>query len=140
MRGAHNIIRIRDRTVGTRQNFHQAEVHDLDHIGQLTSVAQHDVGGFYVAMYKPDGVGLGERTGGLFENMDRARRRDRPFLGNQLLESETIDVLHRVVELTIRRSAVVIDANAIGVLEAAGLSNLAFKSGDVLLTDCVDGK
>jgi hypothetical protein len=72
-------------------------------------------------------VGLGQRRGGLGDQVHRARRRQRAALRHQLLQRGAVEQLHREVRQAVVGDAVVEDADGVGVGERRGGGGLALE-------------
>ncbi|MEJ2312066.1 MAG: hypothetical protein P8Y11_06725 [Gemmatimonadales bacterium] len=96
----------------------EAEVEHLDEIEQAAALSQEDVGRLDIPVDDPARMGFGQGAQRLAQDVGDARRGQRPEALHELLEVHARQVLHRVVERVVRRSAVVEDRDRVGVREA----------------------
>src|SRR5262245_2147154 len=76
----------------------KAEVQQLDHVVLATALTDYDVAWFDVAVDQTDCVRLAQRPAHLAQETDGARRRQGAVTLNELLQRETRQILHDVVE------------------------------------------
>ena len=104
-----------------------AEVDQLDDVGLAAGGGHQQVRRLDVAVDHPARVGLGQRRGGLGDQVDRARWRQRAALGHQLLQRDAVEQLHREVRQAVVGDAVVEDPDGVGVGERGGGRGLALE-------------
>ena len=93
--------------------LHETEVDDLGDVEPAAALAQQDVGGLHVAVDEARAVGFAQRLAHLAQHVDDTARRHGPVAPDQLLEVDTVEVLHGVVEEAVWRPAVVVDRDGV---------------------------
>jgi hypothetical protein len=83
---------------------------------------------------------LGERLADLAQDVDDPARRKRPFLADEAIQVEAVEVLHHVIEGAFRRAAVVVDRDRVRVVESRGQLRLALEAFEPLGAGASRGK
>ena len=96
-----------------RQFFDQSEIQYLDEIGALPEAADEHVAALDVAMHQSSVVCLFERFAGLPQEPDDAARRLRPILIHEGFRIQAVQILHRVIERSVLRQAVIVDRHGV---------------------------
>ena len=123
-------MRVGDGVGGRSAAADQAEVEQLGDVVDAAALADHDVGRLDVAVDQVHAVGLAQRRADLAQEVDDARRRQRAVALDDLLERQSRQVLHHVVEGAVVGVAVVVDLHRVPVGEPGGGPHLALEAGE----------
>ena len=92
-----------------------AKVEHLDEVaGEPDAIAEHDIGGFEIAMDKPIGMRFDERLEDLDEDLNRDFGRERMRFVEQIFELFARDEFHRDIGQALGRLAYVVEEDGIG--------------------------
>ena len=95
--------------------LHEPEINHLSNVGNAAALAEDDVGRLDIAVDQAALVSLHECAAHLREDVNDSGRLLRAVLRDEIVERETIQVLHRIVEDPGRGSAVVEDRDRVRV-------------------------
>jgi hypothetical protein len=113
--------------------LHEPEVDDLGDVRPPAALGEQDVRRLDVAVDEPDAVRLAERLADLAQDVDDAAGMHRTVAADELLEVDSVQELHRVVEEPVRRAPVVVDRDRVRRRQLRGHLDLPLEPREVHL-------